>query len=127
MPTPASRRPGRAPVVIDPAQWEQDLAVSSPRGRLVATVARREFERHGCPIAQLRPCRDEGRDGTRLPGCVKVYLPHPAGPFGMVFEIERGVGGLHLLVLAFGVRHHPRGSKAQTVYQRAHQRLHARD
>jgi len=43
---------------------------------------------------------------------------------GMVFEVVRGEDRLSLEYIAFGVRHHPRGSHAHTVYQLAHRRLH---
>jgi hypothetical protein len=57
---------------------------------------------------------------------VKVYLPPPAGPLGLVYRIAKdGTGRLYLDHLAFGVRHLPAGSKAESVYQIAHRRLHA--
>lgn len=59
-----------------------------------------------------------------MPGCAKVYLPPPIGKFGMVFAIKRQQGQLVLAYLAFGVRHHLKGSHALTVYQIAHRRLH---
>jgi hypothetical protein len=40
-------------------------------------------------------CEAEGRDGTRLPACFKVYLPEPDGKFGMVLALtgdELGLG-----------------------------------
>jgi len=94
---PVSRRPGYAPVVFDDHFWSQSL----------------------------RRC-EEGRDGTRLPICVKVYLPPPAGPFGMVFRIARDNVGTKLTLLAFGVRHPPRHSNAPSVYRLAHWRLNGR-
>ena len=54
---------------------------------------------------------------------MKVYLPPPAGKFGIVFEIDRQAGSLVLAYLAIGVRHHPLDSHALTVYQLAHKRL----
>jgi hypothetical protein len=44
------------------------------------------LERDGAPIEQLRACHAEGRDGTRLGGCLKLYVPPPAGPWGIVFR-----------------------------------------
>jgi hypothetical protein len=92
-------------------------------------------------IAKLRSCEAKGRDGTELPGCFKVYLPEPDGKFGMVLRFtipkkapgEKDARGTkrgkkesppRLRYLAFGVRHHPKGSHAETVYQVAHRRLH---
>jgi hypothetical protein len=123
---PASRRPGCAPVVFDDHLWWQDLARTSARGRTVAMATRHEYEHKGCPVAALRRCEDPGPDGTRLAACVKVYLPPPAGLFGMVFRIARGDGRTKLALLAFGVRHPPRHSHAPSVYQLAHRRLHGR-
>jgi len=42
----------------------------------------------------------------------------------MVFAIRRQEGRLVLAYIAFGVRHHPGGSHAPTVYEFAHQRMH---
>jgi hypothetical protein len=61
-------------VEFDDAALAEDLTHTSAPGRMVALDARREFAAHGIAVALLRPCRDEGRDGTRLPGCVKTYL-----------------------------------------------------
>jgi hypothetical protein len=122
---PAPRRPGHAPVVFDDRFWSQDLTRTSTRGRAVATSTRHAYERHGCPVATLRRCAEEGLDGTRLPGCVKAYLPPPAGRFGMVFRIARNADGTTLALLAFGVRHQPHHSNAPTVYRLADRRLRA--
>ena len=58
-----------------------------------------------------------------LAACFKVYLPPPNGKFGMVLRFVRDSDGLALRCLAFGVRHHPRGSNAPTVYEIADRRL----
>ena len=86
--------------------------------------ARGQFEQGGVEIKALRRCDPEGRDGTKLPACFKVYLPAPNGKFGMVFRFVRESEGLALRYLAFGVRHQPRDSNTQTVYEIAHRRLH---
>lgn len=96
-------------------------------GRVGAEVlreARGQFEQDGVEIKTLRRCDSEGRDGTKLPACFKVYLPAPNGKFGMVLRFIRDGDGLALRYLAFGVRHHPRDSHARTVYEIAHRRLH---
>jgi hypothetical protein len=41
----------------------------------------------------------------------------------MVLALASGEQGLSLRCLAFGVRHHPQGSHAETVYQIADRRL----
>jgi hypothetical protein len=116
----------RLAVLFDEAAWAEDLARSTDAGRRAATKARAEYERDGIPMVALRPCEREARDGTDLPNCVKAYLPPPAGPFGAVFRLKMLPEGLRLICLAFGTRHHPRGSHAPTVYELAHQRLHRR-
>ena len=95
-------------------------------GRRVAAAAREHYERDGVSLDELHPCEAEGRDGTRLAGCVKVYLPPPAGRFGIVFRVRAFAEGPRLIGLAFGARHHPASSHAPTVYELAHQRLHRR-
>jgi hypothetical protein len=77
--------------------------------------ARSQFEQDRVEIKTLRRCDPEGRDGTQLPACFKIYLSAPNGKFGMVFRFVRESEGLVLRYLAFGVRHHPRDSNAQTV------------
>jgi hypothetical protein len=107
-------------------------AVAEDLGRLSTSAAsalekfRRELRRDGgIPKARLKACQAEGRDGTALGGCVKSYVPWPDGPFGAVFiAVTHPDRPLALRVIAFGVRHHPKGSHAETVYQVADQRLH---
>lgn len=97
---------------------------SGRAGAKALREARSQFERDGVEIKILRPCEPESREGIKLPNCVKVYLPPPNGKFGMVLRFVRDSEGLALRYLAFGVRHHPRDSKARTVYEIAHRRLH---
>jgi hypothetical protein len=120
MPTSAPRFPAR----FDPDAFDEDLARSTPAGRTAAEIARRTYESDGIPISHLRPCGLEGGDGTILPDCTKVYLPRPDGRFGVIFTIDRKADKPTLVFLAFGVRHHPKGSHALTVYELAHRRLH---
>jgi hypothetical protein len=121
---PTSRRAEpRFPARFDDTPWEEDLANTTPTGRAVAIAARIEYERDGVPRSHLKPCEQEGRDRTSLPQCVKTYLPRPNGRFGIVFEAVHVDGKLRLEYVAFGVRHHPRDSRAQTVYDIAHGRL----
>jgi hypothetical protein len=103
------------------------MARTTPAGRDAAEAAKRRYETDGVPRSELRPCDPEGRDGTELPQCLKVYLLPPAGPFGMVFKFVIAAGGPRLDYLAFGVRHHPPGSNAPTVYEIAHRRLQGQD
>jgi len=112
------------PARFDRDAWAEDLARTSRSGRVAGEAARRGYELSGVPVDELRHVQEEGRDGTILPHCVKVYLPPPAGRFGMVFQLVLVQGGPRLEYVAFGARHHPRGSNAPTVYQIAHRRLH---
>jgi hypothetical protein len=116
------RKAGHAVVVFDDQRFGEDL---QRPGSEIALAARRAYEQEGVPISALRACDEEGRDSTKLPGCLKVYVPQPSGKYGIVFTIERQAGKVVLAYLAFGIRHQPRGSNAPTVYQVAHQRLHS--
>ena len=97
------------PVAFDELAMAEDLARLGPGGVDAFTAL---------------ACEAEGRDGTRLGGCVKTYVPWPAGRFGAVMlavsHPERPIG---LLVIAFGIRHQPREAHALTVYRIAHRRL----
>jgi hypothetical protein len=110
-------------VVFTGNVFDEDIARASSGGREAANAARRRYERSGIPIGELRHVQGEGPDGTMLPGCLKVYLPPPAGRFGMVFMLAIAEAGALLRYLAFGVRHQPKGSHALTVYDIAHARL----
>lgn len=129
-----ARGEGRRLRAVFPAGvWEADVEGRYPessRARTVAEQSRRAFERDGVPEEELQACEAEGPEGTQLAGCLKVYLPlGPSDPrqrpFGMVF-IDVGKEEPALVLLAFGVRHQPQGAHAESVYRRAHERLHRR-
>jgi hypothetical protein len=114
----------RFPARFDPDAWETDLARSTPAGRTAAQAARSDYEPGGVPRSHLKPCEPEGRDGNNLVNCAKVYVPHPDGQWGMVFVLKFEPNGRPVLMfLAFGVRHHPKGSHALNVYDYAGARL----
>jgi len=119
-------RRGYARVLFDEGAFAEDTMRSGRAGAQALREARSQFDQNGVEIKILRRCDPEGRDGTRLPACFKVYLPPPDGRFGMVMRFVRDADGLALRYLAFGVRHHPRGSNAPTVYELADRRLHGR-
>jgi hypothetical protein len=119
-----AKRGSTARVVFDDLAFNDDLGRTTDNGRKVALTTRNTYEQNGCPIDDLLACQEQAADGTDLPGCAKVYLPAPMGKFGMVFAIKRQEGQLVLVSLAFGVRHHPKGSHALNVYEIAHRRLH---
>jgi hypothetical protein len=54
--------------------------------------ARSQFEQDGVEIKILRRCDPEGRDGTKLPACFKVYLPSPNGMLQRRGPISTTVG-----------------------------------
>ncbi len=117
----------RARAHFDSEAWKEDLARSTPAGRGAAGKARRDYEQKGVPLDQLRRVAEYGHDGTNLPDCAKVYVPPANGRFGIVFMLKIEPDGRPVLAfLAFGVRHHPRGSRRPTVYQLAHLRMHGR-
>ena len=113
------------PAGFDDDALEEDLA------RLPASAeeALRSFRKEarglgGIPKSRLMACQREGRDGTRLAGCVKTYIPWPTGRFGAIFvPVAHPNRPMALRAIAFGVRHHPRGSRAKTVYEVADRRL----
>lgn len=47
---------------------------------LVATLREK-----GAQVSWLRRCEVEGQDGTRFGGCLKLYIPQPAGQWGARF------------------------------------------
>jgi hypothetical protein len=110
---------------FDEEAFAEDLGHASNAGRRVAEAERTRIERDGIPIAELLGCDPEARDGTRLAGCVKTYLPQPDGDWGMVFTGDTdGRGNPVLVYLAFGMRH-PRQPWQPSLYQVAHRRLHS--
>lgn len=120
----AGQRAGFVRVAFDEVAWQEDLLSATGAGRESAVQARARLDREGQEVDALLPCQAEGSDGTSLSGCVKVYLPPPAGRWGLVYLIARDKDGrLHLDHLAFGLRHPPRGRRL-SVYQAAHRRLH---
>jgi hypothetical protein len=121
---------GGRPALIFPVGFDDDAVAEDldrlPAGAEVALRAfRKELRRAGgIPQSRLMACQAEGRDGTRLGGCVKTYIPWPSGRFGAVFvPAKHPHRPLVLRALAFGVRHHPRESNAETVYEVAYRRL----
>ena len=68
-------------------------------------------------------CQPEGRDGTRLGGCVKTRVRWPDGPRGIVLRAgEDPDRPFALYTLAYGERHPTRTGKP-SVYEVASERL----
>jgi len=110
---------------FDDDALEEDLAHLPASVEEALRLFHKEVRRlGGIPKSRLMACQAEGRDGTSLGGCVKTYIPWPDGRFGAVFvAVTHPNRPLALRAIAFGVRHHPRGSNAQTVYEVADRRL----
>jgi hypothetical protein len=112
-------------------EWDEEverLRAGDP-GRAQAKRARREIQ-GGTTALRWRRCEPEGPDGTRLPGCRKLYIPldgdgASAAPYGFVFQLARADDGLVWSFIAFGERH-PSNPNTRSVYERAHKRLHGR-
>jgi hypothetical protein len=93
-------------------------------GRRAALAARDEYETVGVAFSEPRASATVGPGGTSLLGCMKVYVPPPAGPHGMVLRIARDTDGrLGLAYLAFGLRHPGPDVRQPSVYEVAHRRM----
>lgn len=112
------------PVHVDERELAEDLAHASEAGRAAIEPMLEMLRVDGVSKDWLRQCDAEARDGTQLAGCVKLYIPQPAGQWGAVF-----LGGFAddkptLFLLAVG-RRHPEASWKPSVYEIAHRRLQA--
>jgi hypothetical protein len=115
---------GFAPVAFDELAWQEDLRRAAGSAKRIGEEARSRLVREGQAVDALFACEEEARDGTSFAGCVKVYLPPPGGPLGIVFRIARSnEGRIYLDHPAFGVRHLPAGTRGETVYRLAHRCL----
>jgi hypothetical protein len=113
------------PVQFNEHAIAEDLKHHPPAaGEALASFRRQVGRDGGLSFARLRRCDGEGRDGTRLAGCVKTYVPWPTGRFGLVLlAVAHPTRPLALRAFAYGVRH-PAASKL-SVYQVADRRHNA--
>jgi hypothetical protein len=74
-------------VHVDDRELAEDLAHASEAGRAAIGSTVQSIKAAGCPAAWLKQCDIEARDGTRLPGCVKLYIPQPAGQWERCFLV----------------------------------------
>jgi hypothetical protein len=113
------------PIGFDEHAIAEDLSHHQPVARHALELLRRELDRDGgLPISRLKRCDAEGRDGTRLAGCVKTYVPWPTGRYGLIMvPAAHPTRPLALRAFAFGVRH-PDALKP-SVYKIADQRHNA--
>jgi hypothetical protein len=101
----------------------EDLAHCTPAARAAIEPMVATLREEGAPRELLRRCEEEGRDGTRLGGCVKLYIPQPAGQWGAVLAGDEEAGKPALVLIAVGERH-PAQPWKPSVYEIAHRRLH---
>lgn len=113
-------------VRVDDPLLKEDLAHATSAGRAAIAQIVDALKRTGVPKSWLKRCHAEHTDGTDLPGCVKLYIPQPAGPWGAVLTGDKLATVPTLVLLAVGQRH-PAQPWTPSVYQVAHQRLHADD
>lgn len=60
------------PVHVDERELAEDLSHLSEPGLAAVEPLVQSLKAHGAPVAWLKRCDAEARDGTRLPGCVKL-------------------------------------------------------
>jgi hypothetical protein len=100
----------------------EDLIRCTPAARAAIEPLMATLRDEGAPREWLLRCEEEGRDGTRLKGCVKIYIPRPAGQWGAVFASDEEATKPALVLVAVGERHPARPWKP-SVYEIAHRRL----
>ena len=123
MPGNIGREQG-APVHCDDALFAADLARLPERARAALDAARGRYEREGVTASERRHCDAEHPSGTRLRGCLKVYIPDFTGPWRIVFQIAwLPEDKLGLEYVAAGVAHPPERFRQRSVYDLAHYRL----
>jgi hypothetical protein len=83
----------------------EDLVHCTPAARTAIEPMVATLRDEGAPRGWLRRCEAEGRDGTRLKGCVKLYIPQPAGQWGAVLSGDKEATKLALVLVAVGERH----------------------
>lgn len=113
------------PVHVDERELTEDLGHASDAGRAAIGSFVEQLKADGVPRRWLKRCDPDAQDGTRLPGCVKVYIPQPAGQWGAVLLGGLVEGKPMLFLLAVGERH-PGAPWRPSVYEIAHRRLQMR-
>jgi hypothetical protein len=117
--------PGAGPrfevrVVDEVVTEDLTRCTAAARGSIEPMVV--TLQKEGAPLSWLRRCEEEGQDGTRLGGCVKLYIPQPAGQWGAVLIGDEEAGKPALVLIAVGERH-PVQPWKPSVYEIAHRRL----
>ncbi|MBS1864000.1 MAG: hypothetical protein JSS68_20065 [Actinobacteria bacterium] len=112
----------RFAVRADDSLLGEDLVRVTKAARAAIEPVVAEVLRDGVPYEWLRRCEEEGHDGTRLGGCVKFYIPRPAGQWGAVLAGDEEARRPALVLVAVGERH-PAQRWKPSVYEIAHRRL----
>ena len=112
----------RFEVRIDEELLAEDLAHCTQAARTAIEHVVAELRREGAPYEWLLRCEEDARDGTRLGGCVKFYIPRPAGQWGAVLAGDEQAAKPALVLLAVGERH-PAQPWRPSFYEMAHRRL----
>ncbi len=102
----------------------EDLVRCTPAARAAIELMVATLRDDGAPRGWLLRCEEEGQDGTRLKGCVKLYIPQPAGQWGAVLAGDEEATKPALVLVAVGERHPVRPWKP-SVYEMAHRRLNS--
>lgn len=100
----------------------EDLVRCTRAAKAAIETVIAEIRDEGVPYEWLRRCEEEGHDGTRLGGCVKFYIPRPAGQWGAVLAGDEEASTPALVLLAVGERH-PSQRWKPSVYEVAHRRF----
>ena len=109
---------------VDDVVLEEDLGHATAAGRAAIAPVVDKLKISGVPKSWLKRCQREGRDGTRLAGCVKMYIPQPDGPWGAVLTGDKLAAVPTLVLVAVG-RRHPVQPWTPSVYEVASRRLNA--
>jgi hypothetical protein len=104
MPSPDRPEP-RFAVSVDDVLLGEDLAHATAAGRAAIAPVIHQLKSTGVSKSRLKRCQAEGRDGTHLAGCVKIYIPQPDGPWGAVLTGDKLAAVPTLVLLATGQRH----------------------
>ncbi len=115
--------PAVVPVLFDEAAITYDLDRLPASARVALQALRKQIQRDsGLSTTRLKGCAAEADDGTRLPHCLKTYVPWEQNRWGLVFiAVAHPQRPFALRAFAYGNRH-PTGTTA-SVYQIAHKRL----
>lgn len=100
----------------------EDLARCTPAARAAIEPMIDTLRNEGAPREWFLGCEEEGQDGTRLKGCVKLYIPQPGGQWGAVLSGDEEAKKPALVLIAVGERHPVRPWKP-SVYEIAHRRI----